>query len=179
MSASESIDAVNDSAAHQALEGMVWGVKSTFLNYVAQSPGSRQQTGFGSGRTASGEFFFAMSDDSEFDRDSLTGRLRFQGLVQLSAHRGMLRVQLINPWLTVAKTEATLCVLDTSRPLEDDARIDLVRVVLDPPTTDGQTIMWQSADTYIAESASALFNNVYPAGEPFDPMTVRIGATRR
>lgn len=156
------------------LTGMVWGVKDSFLNYLLRLPGSRQKTGFGAGRLDTGEFFFSLDDESSFDRSSHTGLLKFSGLVHLTAHGGMLNVQLINPWLEISGQDAVLSVIDRQQSLDPDARIELVSIELPTPTTDGETVMWAAAGTRLSAPAVALFNDVYSAGEAFDPLTLRI-----
>ena len=164
----------DDFGTRQALTGMVWGVRASFFGYVQRMPGTRIQTGYGAGRIPTGEFFFSLEDDSSFDRNALTGVLKFQGLVQVTAHGGMLNVQLINPWLTVADEGAVLSVIDRRQPAESDARVDLVTVSLPTPTSDGETLMWAEAGTALTAAALPIFNEQYPAGDAFDPVTVRI-----
>jgi hypothetical protein len=155
---------------------MVWGLKTSFLHYLTRQPGFRIQTGYGAGRLDTGEFFFSFVESSSFDRETLSGRLEFEGLAQLRAHGGMLDVQLINPWLTMAGGTGMLSVIDRTQPAHLDARRDLVQVQLPTPTTDGETLMWSGAPTRLVDAAVGVFDDVYPAGEPFDDISVRIMA---
>ncbi|TFC70953.1 hypothetical protein E3O45_15475 [Cryobacterium sp. TMS1-20-1] len=160
----------------RVLTGMVWGVKASFLGYLLRMPGSRQKTCFGAGELDTGEFYFSLEDDSSFDRLTMTGLLKFRGLVELRAHGGMLNVQLINPWLDISVRQTVLSVIDRAQPVDSDDRVELVTVAMPAPTTDGETVMWSAAETYLVDTAVPIFNDVYRPREPFDPITVRIMA---
>ena len=89
--------------------GLSWGIKRSFIDYIAGLPdGSVSAT---AGATVSGSSLFCFSPDtSDYDPALGTGVLRFRGDVRLAGHHGMLLVRLLDPWITFTTGSGVLSI---------------------------------------------------------------------
>ncbi|WP_176697502.1 HtaA domain-containing protein [Arthrobacter koreensis] len=71
--------------------GLVWGLKESFLAYVAGCPDGSVELSPGTGQLPDGSFYFSP------DPDAPAAALHFRGGVRLRAHGGMLDVSLADP----------------------------------------------------------------------------------
>jgi hypothetical protein len=117
--------------------------------------------------TVAGEFHFPLDiAPAAGDREAAT--LRFGGQVRFLAHGGLLRVDLVDPWLTVG-AECTLSV-----EAAPGRRLPVVVVNLPPPRQDALISMWLNAETRLHPDAVELFGGSYDADARFEPLTVRV-----
>lgn len=150
-----------------ASPGLTWGVKQSFVNYVVAMSGGTA-TLSGGARDDAGATFFPLADQDDFDLASARGTIRFAGQVHFAGHFGALDLTLADPWLESDEQGAVVTFEMGS------GRIPVV--ALGPAETgmDGELIAWRGIETRMLFDAAAAFNGVYGAGEPFDPMTIRI-----
>lgn len=153
--------------------GLTWGVKRSFIRYISGLPDGAVSATEGATIVESSLFNF-VPDGGDFDVDTGTGVLRFRGDVRMAGHFGMMFVQILDPWLEFTTEGAALSTLASN---EDGTGRD--RVILgtlqpgSPENIDG-SFVWQGIDVAISPQGSELFNGQYPAGQPMDPLFVRV-----
>lgn len=148
--------------------GLHWGIKASFIDYVMRLPDGRGSVSAGAAPSGSQVFVFA-PDGPGFDvREGVVRTLRFRGDVRFSGHAGMLFLRIADPWITMTEERVELSVADPSGS-SSDARIALARLELETPHPPGGLHAERVA---LVPEATVHFNDVYPAGEPFDPITV-------
>lgn len=80
--------------------GLTWGLRTSFLLYLARMPQTEVSVGDGAGYTMEREFWFPLSDDEEPSSSPANDRtLRFEGEVSIVAHSGFLRLTVADPWV--------------------------------------------------------------------------------
>lgn len=148
--------------------GLHWGIKASFLDYVMRMPDGRGWLAEGAAPSDSGVFVFE-PDGPDFDRrDGEVRTLRFRGDVRFSAHAGLMFVRIADPWVTVTATSAELSVLDPSGE-SSTSRIVLAELELGLPQPPA---ILRAEHVRLVQKATVHFNDVYPAGEELDPLTV-------
>jgi len=144
-------------APRAAQPGLRWGIKRSFLRYIARMPDGACSVTDGADPV----------DESAFRFES-AGDLRFRGDVRFSGHHGLLFVRIADPELLVDGTRGTLTVAGDPRDPDGPERVPLVTFELTDAgdgTTNGTVVR-------LTPHGAELFNSVYPAGEPFDDFTI-------
>lgn len=146
--------------------GLRWGVRTSFLRYVANLHDGRASVSDGASMTLDDPQLVVFPLDPELTTAEV---LAFRGDLRLAGHGGLLFLRLAQPRLELGVDEepATLTVAD---PMTEDGsgpRLALVRLTL-TRVADG----WSGTDVRITEEGTSLFNQMYPAGEAFDPLHV-------
>ena len=155
--------------------GLVWGIKRSFIAYLARQPDASNMYGDGAEGLVDGRYFFTLGNDEEFDRRRLTGTLKFRGTIRLMAHRNRLVVTISDPWIVFdGQGKGTLSTSTRNNAEDEDTRHDLVHLTVSPTESDAQAILWAGIRTSLAPGATQVFNEVYPPHEDFDPLVIRI-----
>jgi hypothetical protein len=158
--------------------GLRWGIKSSFIDYVRRMPDGRGWVGDGATPIGSHEIVYApeVADRGAAEDGGGARSWTFRGDVRFSGHAGMLFVQVAAPVLTLldgVDGAARLTVANPAGPAGPE-RLPLVTLRLSrEPAPDGIEV-WSGTDVRLTESGTALFDDVYPAGEPFEPLSVRL-----
>ncbi|WP_375388640.1 HtaA domain-containing protein [uncultured Amnibacterium sp.] len=129
-----------------------WGVKGSFLRYVERSGPSRI-AGYRGDPDGPFEFEWVSRED---------GTERFDGEIDITAHGGMLRLHLRDPWLRSAASGTGVLSFD----VVGDERQDVLDLV--PAERDGE---WAARLT-TAAGTSDLFGGYYTAGTVMDAVFV-------
>ncbi|MCW2494487.1 HtaA domain-containing protein [Jatrophihabitans sp.] len=138
---------------------LLWAVKESFLRYLGNMPGSQIGLGGGAEYTESREFRFTGTDQGE--------RFAFTGAVRFTGHGGMLEVLLVEPVIELSGDTGALTVIDVDNPPTDPpARVTLAH--LERQAADDGLVF----ATQLADAGVALFNGVYPPGEPLAPLRI-------
>lgn len=161
------------SAAVTAAPGsLLWGVKTSFREYVLGgiAHGTITSAG-GAGRTAEGYTFPQSS--SSLGADGL-GEVAYRGSVTFWGHAGQLNLRLADPVVRV--TSATSGVLSLSTPTGrvDFATLDLGRAVRS--TGAGGYVSYSGAPATLTAAGAASFAGFYSAGAALDPVTFAVGS---
>lgn len=160
----------------ERLLGLHWGIKASFLEYIGRMSDGRGTVTNGATPTEGNVMVFEPAEvptpPEAADADLF---LAFRGDVRFAGHFGMLYVRIADPWLTVRGREAVLTVLDPFKP-DLDPRLPLIRFTLDERPTDEDLRIWLSTDVRLTEEGTGLFNDVYQAGEPFEPLAIFLPA---
>lgn len=151
--------------------GLVWGLKDSFLAYVAGCPDGTVELSPGTGQLPDGSFYFSP------DPAAPPAALHFRGGVRLRAHGGMLDVCLADPRVDEISGQPVL----TAETWKDGVwqRISFADLSwlpavagTDDDAGDG-TVRTLLAETRLHPEATALFDDTYPAGEVLSPLLVR------
>lgn len=159
--------------------GLTWGIKRSFIDYIDSLPdGSVSATG-GAAVLESGLFCFAPDDaGGASDTDGAgysavrgSGTLRFRGDVRLAGHHGMLLVRLLDPWITFTGGTGVLSI-GTGGGSQERSTLAFVRAAA-PRELEG-SLVWAHVDVVISPEGSELFDGQYAAGQPMDPLIIRV-----
>lgn len=146
-----------------------WSVRASFFQYVAGLRDGRASVSSGAALTADDPQVVVYPADPDHTTDAV---LAFQGDLRLGGHGGLLFVRLAGPRIELG-ADGGRSVLTVDDPLtEDGSGPRLPLVTLDLTRTDAG---WTGADVRLTPEGVALFNHVYQADEPFDPLTVGDG----
>lgn len=138
------------------------------MDYVMRMPDGRGWLSDGAAPSEMGGFVFE-PDGVDFDTFQGNRRsLKFRGVVRFSAHAGMMYVRIANPWITVFGKSATLSVLDPSGESRT-RRVVLAELELERPS---KPAIMTAEHVRLVSDATIYFNDVYPAGEELDCLTV-------
>jgi hypothetical protein len=151
--------------------GLVWGVKSSLLSYLAALPDTEVQLGPGSGRLLDGRFYFSLDPSSTVGD---TGEPhRFRGAVRFRAHAGMLDVTICDPRFEASGNGTWVMSIETWQEGQW-CRVPFMDCRLsDTDQRDGRVITLRVA-TSLTDAARSLFDDTYAAGEPFDDAELRL-----
>ncbi|MCB5294792.1 HtaA domain-containing protein [Arthrobacter sp. SO3] len=150
--------------------GLSWGIKRSFIDYITSLPdGSVSATG---GATVAAASLFCFSpESSDYDPARGTGVLRFRGDVRLAGHHGMLLVRLLDPWITFTSGSGVLSI-SSGGGGQDRTTVGFLSP--STPHEAGGSLVWEHVDVVISPDGSELFDGQYAAGQPMDPLFIRI-----
>lgn len=151
----------------QPVHGLRWGIKTSFIEYVRRMPDGQAAVGDGAVPLGTHEVFFTLDPDLAPTPTTWA----FRGDLRFTGHYGMLFVRIARPWLLLETSSATLTI-ETA----DGGRAELVTATLERVDVRSGTEIWAGTDVKLAEAGVALFNDVYEAGEPFEPLVVQVPA---
>ncbi|ONH32064.1 HtaA domain-containing protein [Protofrankia sp. BMG5.30] len=162
-------------SAAEPLLGLRWGIKATFLTYIARMPDGQGSISGGAQPAENDEFVFE-PDPSAAVPEGVDGFWAFRGDVRFQGHFGLLYVRIADPHVVLRGTEAELNVVE---PFESETkpRIPLVRFTPRPGTAPPGLRTWEAEDVRLLAEGAGLFNNVYSVGEPFEPLSITLPAT--
>ena len=154
-------------------QGLTWGIKRSFMDYIAGLPDGAVSAAGGATLTASGEFCFAPAG-SEYDPARGTGVLRFRGDVRVAGHHGMMFVRLLDPWVEFTAGHGVLSISTGDGGGKERADVGTLRTAA-PRNVDG-FLVWEHVDVAISEAGSELFDGQYAAGQAMDKLVIRVPA---
>lgn len=162
--------------SQQRLVGLHWGIKASFMDYIASMPDSRASAVDGATPSAGNLLVWEPAGLPAPEPDDADLLLAFRGEVRLSGHGGLLSVRVADPWITTRGGETVLTILDPSR-ADPARRLPLARLTLETRPASGSLRIWMSKDVRLAEEGTALFNDVYPPGEQMEPLAIFLPTT--
>jgi Htaa len=152
--------------------GLSWGIKRSFIEYINGLPDASVTAADGAAVEETGRFRFTPAL-SEYDVESGTGILRFRGDLRLSGHHGMMFVRLLDPWIAITGGQGILSISTG-----EDAGLDRTAVAVlhtGTPTRESDgSLTWTRVEVAITDEGSELFDGQYAAGQPLDPLSVRV-----
>lgn len=148
------------------LPGLHWGIKASFLDYIARMPDARGTVSSGATPVRADEFVF----EPAADRSDAAGVFEFRGEVRFAAHFGMLYVRIADPVITLGEDVGELSV---RYPFGTGPATRLRLVTFTPPAAvTSARQRWSAHDVRLTAEGSEVFGNVYSAGERFEPLMV-------
>lgn len=158
--------------ADEPLHGLHWGIKASFLEYIARMSDGRGSVSDGATALDGNITAFEPAPDVRGpDLDDLEQFWAFRGDVRFAGHFGMLYVRIADPWVTVRAGRAELTVLDPYEP-DEHPRLPLVRFTLERQNVPGSLDTWLATDVHLTQEGTGLFNDVYQTGELFEPLAI-------
>jgi Htaa len=151
--------------------GMVWGIKDSFLAYLRRMPDLWSSATEGAVATRGGGYYFPTRSVERYDSSSGLGVLEFGGDVRFKGHHGMLCIQFAHPWIVFGGDMATLTVAYASA---DGGRLPLLDLTVAGWSEHYGARAWPNVPTRLRPEALEFFDQVYPAGEPFAPVDIRV-----
>lgn len=159
-----------------SLPGLHWGIKASFLEYVARMPDGRGTVSDGATPIDGNIMVFEMATAVEPPAPQTADRLlSFRGDVRFGGHMGMLFVRIADPWIAITAHQAEMTVLDPFQP-DEDLRLPLVRFTLTPTRAAEDVEVLYAAEVRLTVEGTRLFNDVYPTGELFEPLRIVLPA---
>ncbi|MCU1482993.1 MAG: hypothetical protein JWQ19_3779 [Subtercola sp.] len=156
--------------------GLVWSIKRSFVDYVTRMHDGRGNVTGGAMPTSGGQIIFSPDPkprDCPLDADEM---LAFVGDVRFTGHAGLLFVRIANPRVTLRGQRAELDIAHPYK-LESTERWPLVDFEVAPQIMAGRQAL-VAERVSLRPEAVELFNDVYPAGELFDPIIIALGEPR-
>lgn len=143
-------------------QGLTWGLKRSFRDYVAGIDDGRE-TADGGARIDGAGFFFPLVDEGEV--------VRFSGRVALSAYSGLLELRIEDPWVEREGEGWVLTILDPTSRSQPRARLPLCVLTETDSADDGDDGRgFRTLETRLAPSGARLFDGVYVPGSLLDPV---------
>ena len=164
--------------------GLLWGIKRSFVTYVRRMPDGQGSIHDGAVPLGEDTILFPVAEAMGKAAGGAAGGVAegaadpapdhtwaFRGDVRFRGHGGMLFVRVAAPLITVRGDTAELSIEDPYARAGAD-RVPLVTLRLKSgPAPEGAAV-WLGSDVRLTEAGSQLFNDVYPAGEPFEQLSV-------
>ncbi len=153
--------------------GLLWGIKSSFVTYIARMPDGQGSLSDGATTHESDklECFFPPLDRETAQAEQTWS---FRGDVRFSGHANMLFVRIAHPRLEARGDRTVLTIapgLPPMRPPGSSWRRCGSNVVRATPDVD----VWHGTEVLLTEAGADIFNNVYaPGGEPLEQFTMHV-----
>lgn len=159
--------------------GLLWGIKRSFIAYVRRMPDGQGSIHDGAVPLGEDTILFPAVPDAGTGagahRTSAEHVWAFRGDVRFRGHGGMLFVRVAAPLITVRGDTAELSIEDPYARAGAD-RVPLVTLRLEAGPAPEDAAVWLGSDVRLTEAGSALFNDVYQPGEPFEQLSVILPA---
>jgi hypothetical protein len=152
--------------------GLSWGIKRSFIEYINGLPDASVSVVNGATVDETGLFRFA-AEKSDYDAVRGTGILRFRGDVRLSGHHGMMFVRLLDPWIVFTGGRGILSISTGDDVGQDRTAVATLRSGAPRQAADG-SLIWADVEVAITDEGSELFDGQYAAGQPMDPLFIRV-----
>jgi hypothetical protein len=156
---------------------LTWGVKESFRAYLSGSIANGEWSTSGNVTYHTPDFTIAGSE-GWISPDGANGSLQANGGIRFIGHGGILDQTLSAPSVWIAGETLTL-VFDIAGDTQEGVSIqqEQVRFVSGQvqPQIDPETGVWSITDEgMVLTSEGAYAFGTYPAGEPFDPVTLEV-----
>jgi hypothetical protein len=163
--------------AEPVLLGLRWAIKLSFVEYVMKTSDGQGTASAGATPTGNSEMVFEPAVPPERPLPGEVDRFwAFRGDVRFGGHFGMLFVRVADPWVTVRGNFAELSVIDPCN-REDQPRLRLVTFEIESGPPSSGLEVWSGRDVRLTPEGTELFNDVYPPGELFEPLSITLPAT--
>ena len=155
-----------------------WGVKESFRAYLSGAIAGGEWTTEGE-VSYDTPLFAIRGTQGVLAPDLSSGELTTEGSMRFFGHDGLLDQTLSAPTLRL-NPDSLAVVFDIAGDTQegvsvDSAAVEFVTVDISDATVDAEAGTWQvlDASTVLTKSGADAFGT-YPAGEPFDPIDIRI-----
>lgn len=150
--------------------GLAWAVRASFRRYLHRIALGAETLDGSAGMLPDMRVYFPVAPDPVLlDEDDVRIDARFRGGVRFTGHGGMIDVRVGDFELCVRNGSGVLRTAHAGQPL------DLVGVEVEGRWHDAGIATFRLSSTLLP-AAVGLFDDVYPAGTPFDDLEVRLPA---
>jgi hypothetical protein len=163
---------------------ITWGFKESFRSYISGAIALGQWTTSGDVSYETPAFSFS-GGEGTIAPDRTSGSVAFEGELLFEGHGGILRTSLANPTLMLDDHRRATLVFDVTGDTMDMVSVsadDVEFVTLEWSAGDesidaasGEWMITAAAATLTASGSESF--GTYPAGEPFDPVDIRLVVT--
>jgi hypothetical protein len=163
---------------------ITWGFKESFRSYISGAIALGQWTISGDVSYETPAFSFS-GGEGTIASDRSSGGVAFEGELLFEGHGGILRTSLANPTLMLDDHRRATLVFDVTGDTMDMVSVsadDVEFVTLEWSAGDesidaasGEWMITAAAATLTASGSESF--GTYPAGEPFDPVDIRLVVT--
>lgn len=169
---------------------LTWGVKESWRAYVSGSIANGDWTTSGNASYETPEFTFA-GGAGNFDAQTSTGDVTFDGAIEFTGHDGALKVVLADPMVRVVDEDSAVLLLDvtagdrsaaetgdaetTTTKAVPFAELDLSKATVER-SYDGTSITVTDAPATLTEQGHQVFST-YGAGAELDPVDLAVTAS--
>lgn len=153
------------------LVGLRWAIKGSFLDYIARAPGGTGALSDGALATETRQVVFGPDGEQRLTADHDGRSLAFRGTVTFKAYSGVLFVRISNPAVTINDGIGELTVVDPFNG-EGEQRLRLATFEIEDHLIVDGFEHWAASNVRLAQEGRELFNDVYPAGELLEPITI-------
>jgi hypothetical protein len=162
--------------AGEPIASLVWGVKSSFLDYVTGVGGSIEVT---APATEAGTGYRFPLTASPGGGDAGSGDpLMYAGAVQFSAHQGLMRLVVTDPWIHRTGGAMRLSIASGPAAGSVGGRLFLADLADTEPRRNGQLLIWPDVPASLAPAGAAAFDFHYPPGAELAAVTFSCPARR-
>lgn len=152
--------------------GLRWAVKLSFLDYLSRLPDGRMSVTHGAVHTGGDEVVWqTATSDGTMTAGGDARTFRFGGDLRYAGHGGLLFLRLAEPHVTLRGDAGDLSVLDTFGEVEG-GRLRLVTFEVSRRSLETEHEVISADPVRLTEEGAAVFNQVYPVGELFEPFTI-------
>lgn len=151
-------------------QGLVWGVKQSFMGYLSMLDDAEIALS-DTVELLEGSVLCFATEGVDVDPKDGTGNLRFTGTAVLSGHGGMMRVELRDPQIRLRSDGADLTV---GEPSGGEGRLTLATLGDAGFERSEDDLLWSALRVRLLADGVPLFGGQYAAGQPLDPVYVRI-----
>ena len=121
--------------SQRRMPGLHWGIKGSFMDYIASMPDSQASASDGATPAAGNLLVWEPAGSPVPEPSDANFLLAFQGDVRLSGHGGLLSVRVADPWISTRGRETVLTIHDPSR-ADPRRRLPLARLTLETRRVD-------------------------------------------
>lgn len=151
--------------------GLIWGVKASFREYVAASPGGQVEAQDGAEQRSDGTLFFPLEKDTVQELEGVR-EFAFRGSVTFAAHDGFLSVTLADPLVHVdGGCWARLWIRRPGRPTGAPSDYQVIEES-QLSGGHGKDEVLDVPEPLLCVNAVTLFDNVYPYRTVLDPLRI-------
>jgi len=149
----------------EMLPGLYWGVRASFVDYVAGSADGDIYGDDGVETDGSGTFRFPVRDAQ---RTASGWTIDFDGELRFLAHFGALNVGIVRPRVVLDEES------DLSVEQANGVRIRIARVQSREPQRLDEWLVWPPLDAVLTAEGSAIFGDVYGENAALDRLRIAI-----
>lgn len=165
---------MNAVQSHAVTGELRWNIKQSFRDYVGELPDGAEVLLGEAGGDDRGDLVFPATEVVTLsEKGDLV--LKFAGGVHYEGYRGMLRVDLRDPWIEVAPEGGASITANIAPESSEPHRVALAVASRQPSPVD-RGWEWHVAATSLTAAGAALLGSVYQPGAEADGFTVLVSA---
>lgn len=146
---------------------LVWAIKASLVEYISALEDGAITLSEAVTQDASGFIFPLDAQRSDFNSETLEGKLQFLGSVTFSGHWGMLNIEIRDPEISIQGTRGTLTVV-VGCVLSPASALDFAELEFSSP---GST---QDVKVMLTAGGMSLMGEQYSVGQELSPLRIAV-----